>query len=220
MNEKIQKSEYKKSAQVKIKLLDTAEELFAERGFFGVSIRDITDRATLRSASINYHFGTKENLFLQIINRRIEPLAQARLEKLALINLDVDDKELNTHLLVEAFAEPMLDFSLNGGAGWRNYCILIAKLAVQKIWSENSVSEKYDSHAQEFLTSLREIFPEADDYKIHCAFQFMLSVTLYAVCGNQRIDTLSMGDYKSENFNEIQTPLFDFITAGIMRVCQ
>jgi len=65
---------YKKSEDVRNALLDTAEALFAERGLFGVSIRDITDAAGLRNASINYHFESKENLFLAVIDRRIEPL--------------------------------------------------------------------------------------------------------------------------------------------------
>ena len=54
------KVRYKKSEDIRQRLLDTAEALFAERGFFGVSVRDITEAAGVRNASINYHFETKD----------------------------------------------------------------------------------------------------------------------------------------------------------------
>lgn len=56
----------------KDKILDAAEELFAERGYYGVSIRDITRHAGVELALANYHFGPKEDLFRHVIARRAE----------------------------------------------------------------------------------------------------------------------------------------------------
>ncbi len=210
--------EYKKSADIRAQLLDSAEALFAERGYYGTSVRDITDKAGLRSASINYHFKTKENLFASVIDRRIEPLAEMRRERLTQAALDPDGADNSVRQIVQAFSEPMLELSDQGGPGWRNYCILIAHLAVQKQWSENSVSQKYDAHARLFLNALRRVFPEADDYQVHCCFQFMLSNTLYAVCNNERLDTLSEGAYNSDDFTRLRGPFYDYVTGGIMSV--
>lgn len=58
------------------KLLDVAAELFAERGFDGVSVRDITGKADTNLGALTYHFGTKEKLFAEIIVRKSEPLVQ------------------------------------------------------------------------------------------------------------------------------------------------
>ena len=41
------------------RLLDAAEELFAEAGFNGVSVRQIVERASVNLGAIPYHFGTK-----------------------------------------------------------------------------------------------------------------------------------------------------------------
>ena len=46
------------------KILDAAEILFAERGFHSVSVRDITTEAGVDVALINYHFGSKQLLFV------------------------------------------------------------------------------------------------------------------------------------------------------------
>lgn len=209
---------YKKSASIRELLLDTAEELFAERGPHGVSIRDITDKANVRSASINYHFESKEKLFLAVIERRIEPLSQLRRAHLSKFELDPLQKEKSVRHIVEAFADPVLNMSQNGGSGWRNYNTLVAQLAVQKFWGENAVSDKYDDHARLFLEAFRETFPSADPYRIHCCFQFLLSTTLYAVCNNRRFDTLSNGVYRSDDLTKLRDPFFDYAVGGILRL--
>src|SRR5678815_5590020 len=48
-------------------IIDTAMQLFAERGFEGTSIRDIAEKATVNVAMVNYYFGSKEKLFEKII---------------------------------------------------------------------------------------------------------------------------------------------------------
>lgn len=196
--------------------MDTAELLFAQRGFFGVSIRDITETAGVRSASINYHFETKQNLFLEVVNRRVEPLAEARLEALDSVALQANDVEQAVTGVVKAFIKPIIRYAAQGGEGWNNYCTLIAHLGVQKFWVDNAVSSKYDEHALEFIDAFKEIFPNATEFQIHCCFQFLLSTTLYAVCDNRRIDTLSNGKFKSKDLKKIEDPLYQFVVNGIL----
>lgn len=210
------KARYKKSEEIREKLLDTAEYLFAERGFFGVSIRDITEAAGVRNASINYHFETKQNLFLEVVNRRVEPLADARLRALRQVDLQDRDLERVVMGVAQAFIKPIIDYAAKGGKGWKNYCTLIAHLGVQKIWVDNAVSTKYDAHAFEFINALKTIFSGATEFQIHCCFQFLLSTTLYAVCDNQRIDTLSQGKFESKDLDKIKDPLYRFVVSGIL----
>src|SRR6478752_3282152 len=48
-------------------IIETAMQLFAEKGFEGASIRDIAEKASVNVAMVNYYFGTKEKLFEKII---------------------------------------------------------------------------------------------------------------------------------------------------------
>lgn len=50
-------------------ILQTAEKLFANSGYQGVSIRDIATEADVNVASVGYHFGGKHNLFDEILLR-------------------------------------------------------------------------------------------------------------------------------------------------------
>ena len=52
-----------KGEQTRRLLIDAATTLFAERGFRSTPIRDIARMAGANVASINYHFGSKENLY-------------------------------------------------------------------------------------------------------------------------------------------------------------
>ncbi|MFA5240065.1 MAG: CerR family C-terminal domain-containing protein [Phycisphaerae bacterium] len=51
---------------VRGRLLETAAESFAEKGFNGTSVRDITAGANCNVASVNYYFGGKENLYTEV----------------------------------------------------------------------------------------------------------------------------------------------------------
>jgi AcrR family transcriptional regulator len=64
------------------RLLDAAERLFATRGIDASSVRDITDSAGANLAAVNYHFGSKHELIVAIVQRRADQLGQRRSELL------------------------------------------------------------------------------------------------------------------------------------------
>ena len=59
----------------KERILDTAEVLFAQKGYQAVSVREITSTAECNLAAVNYHFGNKENLYLEVFRSRWVPRA-------------------------------------------------------------------------------------------------------------------------------------------------
>lgn len=63
----------------KERLLGVAEKLFAEKGYDGVSVREITNCAECNLASVNYYFGNKKNLYIDVFRHRLVPqLTQVR----------------------------------------------------------------------------------------------------------------------------------------------
>jgi AcrR family transcriptional regulator len=61
------------------KILDAAEQLFADRGFVATSIRDVTTEAQVNLAAVHYHFGSKEDLFRAVLERVMRPANERRL---------------------------------------------------------------------------------------------------------------------------------------------
>ncbi len=64
-----------------IQIIQTAEVLFAERGFDGTSVRDIADEAGINVAMISYYFGSKEKLMEALFELRVGTI-QSRVESL------------------------------------------------------------------------------------------------------------------------------------------
>jgi AcrR family transcriptional regulator len=60
-------------------LLDHATNVFAERGFDRASVREITRRAETNQAAINYHFGGKGPLYVEVLKLAISALGDASL---------------------------------------------------------------------------------------------------------------------------------------------
>src|ERR1700709_902094 len=58
-------------SEKQIQIIETAEQLFAERGYDGTSVRDIADEADINVAMISYYFGSKEKLMEALFELRI-----------------------------------------------------------------------------------------------------------------------------------------------------
>ncbi len=54
-------------AQTRELLLQAAGEVFADAGFRAATVREICQRAGANIAAVNYHFGDKERLYLQVL---------------------------------------------------------------------------------------------------------------------------------------------------------
>ena len=74
-----------------IQILIVAEKLFAEKGFDGTSIRDISKEAKINIAMVSYYFGSKEKLLESLILYRTSDL-KAQLDELLQENLEPMDK--------------------------------------------------------------------------------------------------------------------------------
>ena len=69
-----------KGEQTMTQLLNAARKLFAERGFTRTSVRDIANEAGSNVAAVNYHFGNKQNLYLEVFRSRWMPRASSSKE--------------------------------------------------------------------------------------------------------------------------------------------
>jgi len=68
-------------SEKQIQIIETAEALFADRGYDGISVRDIADEAGVNVAMISYYFGSKEKLMEAIFELRLGTM-QMRVETL------------------------------------------------------------------------------------------------------------------------------------------
>ena len=55
-------------------IIKAAVQLFAEKGFDSTSVRDIVTKARVNQAAINYHFKTKDGLYLEVLKTAFDKL--------------------------------------------------------------------------------------------------------------------------------------------------
>ncbi len=55
------------NGEIKARLIAAASALFAERGFHGTKARDIAARAGVNLAASNYRYGSKKDLYLEVL---------------------------------------------------------------------------------------------------------------------------------------------------------
>ena len=89
------------------RILDAAEQLFAERGFAETSLRLITTRAGVNLAAVNYHFGSKKALIQAVFSRFLDPFC-FNLER----DLDQWQPRNGEEVSLEALLNLLVDHSL------------------------------------------------------------------------------------------------------------
>ena len=97
-----------KSNETGDKLLIAAEMLFAERGYDGVSLRDITAEANVNVAAVNYHYSDKQTLYLEVLVRRLRELSRARLTRLERTETQLAGAPVSLTETVDILAAPLL----------------------------------------------------------------------------------------------------------------
>ncbi len=201
-------------------ILDVAEELFAASGYHGVSVRDITEQAGLRLASVNYYYQSKENLFLQVLKRRGGLVVAERRTRLAAIDFVQLAPENAIRAICQATIAPLFERLIAGEAGWRAYVSLLANYSTQELKNANEPPALHDLDlvSVDLIHALQRYSIHADDHKAHLALQFITGTSLYMMTNNGRLNTLSENRYRSDAYAEIYQQTTEFIVAGVVRL--
>jgi TetR/AcrR family transcriptional regulator, regulator of cefoperazone and chloramphenicol sensitivity len=141
------------STATKERLLREAERLFARRGLYRVTLREITDAAGQRNVSaINYHFGSREGLLAAILARHGVPTDRARGALRARLADDPSSRDLIAVLVIPYVAH------LRTPDG-RDYLRIVAHLS-GSFTDWRAENEGTGPHLVEVLTTLEQRPPE------------------------------------------------------------
>jgi AcrR family transcriptional regulator len=111
----------------KERILDKAEALFALKGYDAVSVREITGAANCNLAGVNYHFGNKQNLYLEVFRSRWLPRA-VRIQKCFRESL-ASNGALTASIVVESLAQAFIEGPLSEEERQRHHQLISAELA-------------------------------------------------------------------------------------------
>lgn len=204
----------------KDKILDAAEELFSQRGFYGTSLRDITKKAGVELALANYHFGPKEDLFRQVITRRADEHREGVLKYLQDALDAAGSRPPTVEAIIYAFCAPMFEKNARGGPGWKHYIQLLSHTAnsPQHYDFLKPMNDRYDPMLEQFIRALKSALPACSDKNLYHSFYFLQGTIVYLLSETGGIDRISQGLCISSDFDEILRHLVPFFASGFYRL--
>jgi len=202
----------------KERIIEAAECQFAQRGFDGVSIRDITKEAGVDVALIKYHFGSKQGLFEELLRRRAEALNLERLDALDAVLARHDPAPVEE--IVDAFTHTLLNKVVSEDPSWRSYFGLLAQVNNNPAWGGQAMSRHFDPLVRRFLDALRRALPDCDEADLYWCYHFWSGALTLTFADTKRIDGLSGGLCQSSDFEAVHQRLVPFISAGFRALCQ
>ncbi len=209
----------RKGERTRQTLLDSAEKLFAEKGFYGVTVRAIARDADADPALVAYYFGGKRELFDAVLLRRAERLNQIRIDRLEKCERDAGPEGPGVEDIIAAFTEPLLDRSANGGPGWKSYFALIGQVTNSPEWGADVMSKYFDPIVRRFLEALRRALPDAPEEELFWSYHFLSGALVLTFAETGRIDALSGELCKSADLEAVHRRLPLFVGAGFRRLC-
>ena len=206
-----------KGLDLKETILDSAEGLFARHGFYGVTTRQVAAEAGVDTALIHYYFGAKRELFDAVFLRRAEILNQARLASMDLY-VKAHAGALSVEGVIEAFIEPLLRISQEGGQGWKNYFVLVAQVNNTPVWGGETMTRFFDPVVHKLVETLKAARPDAEYRDLYWCYQFLTGSMMLALSETGRIDSLSEGECHSSDLEAVRRRLFTYCAAGFETV--
>ncbi|WP_250475167.1 TetR/AcrR family transcriptional regulator [Caballeronia sp. GAFFF1] len=201
------------------RILDCAEQLFADKGFHATSIRDIANLVECQFALIGYHFGTKTELLDHVLARRASVLNNDRMERLEDLRASSGGRPIALRQLIESFVATIMDRAAHEEEGWRNYTRLIAAVSTNAEWSELT-DKHFNTVAREYVGEIQRSLPELSSNSLHQAFFFLLGAMVTVCARPDRIETLSMGRFDSRRIGSLTDNLCQFLEGGFMAVAR
>lgn len=198
------------------RILDAAEALFADRGFHGVSLRDITQRAGVELALASYHFGTKENLLRAVVSRRADEHRADMLASLDAAMASAAPGVASNESLVEAYARPALA-KIGRGPGWAAYIKLI--VGIQNLSRDDVVglltNEEYDPAIRRFIDAFVAANPTVPPHRVHFAVYFLHGALIQILSQGWAFERLLAGGESLRDVEELIAALSAFFARGL-----
>jgi len=200
-------------------ILDAAENLFSKHGLYGVTLKDVAKRVGVHHTLLNYYFSDKKTLFDAVFARRAVVTSERRMK--ALDEYDAATKGKPTvEGALRAFLDTDLDLYIEGGEGWRNYAALGAQVANSPEWGAELMDEHFDPVVLRLIELLRKALPDCSDEDIFWSYHFVTGALMLTLARTGRIDKLSGGVCRSDDFVAVKERMASFMAAGFLALCR
>lgn len=195
-------------------ILDAAEFLFSKHGLNGVTLRDVAQRVGVHTTLLHYYFDDKKALFEAAYARRAVVSSTRRMEA-----LDRYEAEAGGAPTVEgalhAFLDTDLDLYMAGGEQWMNWAAFCARMSNTPEGAQ-MLDDHFDPVVLKLVGILRKALPDYSEEDIFWGYHFVTGALMNTLARTGRIDRLSGGLCKSDDFTAVKQRIARFMAAGFL----
>jgi AcrR family transcriptional regulator len=205
------------SADTKTRILDAAEQLFMEHGFEATSLRSLTAAAAVNLAAVNYHFGTKEELFQAVLTRRLDPMNQERIELLARLEREAGGRPPSVEKILFAMLIPALKLARDERRGGKNFLRLVGRAYADPApFIRQFLSGQYAAmiglYKEAFLKALPHLSRQELTWRLH----FVMGALSYTLAGTDALKLFAQVTATDKDNDELLLQrLAPFLVAGL-----
>lgn len=198
----------------KNKILDAAESLFADKGFNGTSLREITSQAEVNLAAVNYHFGSKKELIKAVMSRYMNELSP-RLESAL---TQICEKESPSLIEVfSAFIDPLLslnEFKVNGTS---NFLQLLGRgYTDSQGFLRWFLTTQYPGVIDNFIIAVQKAYPELSAEEMFWRLHFTMGTVVFTMSSSDALIDIAMSDFERElQISDVIRNVIPYVAAGV-----
>ena len=201
------------------RILDAAEQLFAEYGYHGVTLKDVAARVGVSSTLIHYHFSGKESIFEAVWARRAPISARNRIEAMRRYAEEVGDK-ITVEGALHAWIDADLNVQIEDTEQWLAFGKISAHANSAAGWGAEKMIKYFDPVVLALIDLLKKAMPDCDEETIFWGYHFVSGAMTHNMARTGRLDELSHGLCSSDDFVSIKRHMAKFMAAGFHAICQ
>ena len=200
------------------RILDAAEALFSEKGFAETSLRNITTKAGVNLAAVNYHFGSKKSLIQAVFARYLAPFCEQFSLQLDLIENQQPSPEQLLKLLVITLTKSGLENPEKFGVFMR---LLGLAYSQGQGHLRKFLTSEYSEVFTRYMKEINRVTPQLTPMERFWRIHFMLGAAVFTMSS---VDSLmAMADHDLDTKTDVKdviTQLMPFLASGLMAVDQ
>lgn len=196
----------------KERILDAAEKLFGQKGFEGASLREITAAASTNLASVNYHFGSKDELIAAVLRRRMRPLNEKRLAMLDAVLAAHPQAPPPLTEILTAFYVPVVTLLGQPDCHFQH---LLGRVLFERGPAWECFREEIRPVVERFLRVLQAALPHLGPEILAWRFQFTGAILGFTMAGSNFPSLISGGRCNATDANEVTRRMVEFAAAGL-----